>query len=302
MTSEVATIQSPFEALKHTDEDGDYWLAREMWQPAGYAQWQNFEPLVQRAITAAEAVFPGQIVFMVDHENPTGPRGGRPSKGDYRCTRYGAYMILSRSDKPELADYFVMQTMFAENVQAAGLRKSEVVEILREHGSQLDQIGYYQDGSVRYVRFKRAQPHSLRSEIEELLQQDIASDEENDSNFENDYNVAVYKPVLAERITAWLSRFFPQPKPVVVTEKVRLDIGTPTDRAAHLMYRAFLSGIGQTWGLLHSEVPEGVDYNKVAAAVTYLDPSTRQKLYVYDGPVTGDVPGFFEAKRIYLTL
>jgi hypothetical protein len=117
-----AHATSPFDSLKHA----------EMWQPAGYSRWQRFEDLVKRAITVTDGIFPGQIVFTGDGKNSSGPQGGRPAEGDYRCTRYGAYMILSRSDKPHLAGYFVMQTLFAENArQSPGLPIAGIEAIAR---------------------------------------------------------------------------------------------------------------------------------------------------------------------------
>jgi hypothetical protein len=111
--------ESPFDSLKHTDPDTgeDYWLTREMWEPAGYATWQKFEELVKRAIKVCEDKFPGQGYINDSVKSSPMPNGGAREVKDYRCTRYGAYMVLSRSDKPHLADYFVMQTMYAENAQ-----------------------------------------------------------------------------------------------------------------------------------------------------------------------------------------
>jgi hypothetical protein len=108
---------SPFDSIKHTDENGDYWLAREMWQPAGYAEWRDFEYLVNKAQDILKDIPAGQSMVVVEHNHVRRGFGGEQEKLDYRCTRYGALLILSRSNKPELADYFVAQAMFAENVQ-----------------------------------------------------------------------------------------------------------------------------------------------------------------------------------------
>jgi hypothetical protein len=175
MTELATTHGSPFDSIKHTDEQGEYWLTREMWQPAGYAQWQNFEALVQRAIAVCEDKFPGQIVFMPDHENPAGPRGGRPSWGDYRCTRYGAYMILSRSDKPELADYFVMQTLYAENAQRVSQPLSHVVSPEQETGS-LARFDY--ERSVGVVEwFANGRPKRIDPDYAPVTQVTVKVDE-----------------------------------------------------------------------------------------------------------------------------
>jgi hypothetical protein len=42
---------SPFEAIRRTDEAGDYWTARELMPLLEYSTWQKFEEALQRAMT-----------------------------------------------------------------------------------------------------------------------------------------------------------------------------------------------------------------------------------------------------------
>jgi hypothetical protein len=42
---------SPFEAIRRTDESGDYWMARELMPLLEYSTWQKFEEAIQRAKT-----------------------------------------------------------------------------------------------------------------------------------------------------------------------------------------------------------------------------------------------------------
>jgi len=42
---------SPFERIRHQDDAGDYWLARELAALVGY-KWRNFEQVVKKAMTA----------------------------------------------------------------------------------------------------------------------------------------------------------------------------------------------------------------------------------------------------------
>lgn len=118
---------SPFDAIKHEDEQGEYWLAREIWKTARYSTWQRFEGLISRA----QEVFADRDRVNLDVNPVSSMVGNGQTVKDYRCTRHGAYMILSRSDKPELAEYFVQQTMYAEAVQAQPVLESEDDIVLR---------------------------------------------------------------------------------------------------------------------------------------------------------------------------
>jgi DNA-damage-inducible protein D len=42
---------SLFESIRHTDESGDYWMARELMPLLEYSSWQKFEDAIQRAMT-----------------------------------------------------------------------------------------------------------------------------------------------------------------------------------------------------------------------------------------------------------
>ncbi|HUY79206.1 MAG TPA: hypothetical protein VMV29_20730 [Ktedonobacterales bacterium] len=75
--------QSPFERIRHTDEGGDYWLARELAPLLEYSAWQDFDTAAQRAM--ADCAKSGRSVdehFEVIREIPNNseaPRG-RPLK------------------------------------------------------------------------------------------------------------------------------------------------------------------------------------------------------------------------------
>lgn len=115
---------SPFDALRHTDEHGEYWLARELMAPLGYGQWRRFADAVERAAVALRtngedpnvhiALLPGSA-----------KRPGLPGAADYRLTREGVYATIQGADprKPEIAAgwaYFRARTRQAET--GAGTR------------------------------------------------------------------------------------------------------------------------------------------------------------------------------------
>jgi DNA-damage-inducible protein D len=54
MSDQTAGV-SPFEAIKHTTEDGgEYWEARELSDVLGYAKWANFVPVIEKAKEACK--------------------------------------------------------------------------------------------------------------------------------------------------------------------------------------------------------------------------------------------------------
>jgi hypothetical protein len=82
---------SPFEAIRHTDEAGNYWTARELMPLLEYSTWQKFEEALQRAMT--DCAKAGRAVE--DNFTPevrvSGKRG--PRQKDYRLTRYACRLI-----------------------------------------------------------------------------------------------------------------------------------------------------------------------------------------------------------------
>lgn len=121
--SEIIPAASPFDAIKHTDERGDWWSARELMAHFGYARWSDVRDGIARA-KAGIANSLGESAVQ-DHVEVTPHMvslgsGARRSIDDYRLTRYGAYMWAMNCDprKPEVA---VAQTYFAVKTREAEL-------------------------------------------------------------------------------------------------------------------------------------------------------------------------------------
>ena len=114
---------SPFDAIKQTREDGsEFWSARDLMEPLGYSNWQNFERVIADARRSTDIVGTGQDQFTdVSKLVPIGS-GATRAVVDVELTRYGAYMTILAGDgrKPAVAeakDYFANKTRFAELVQ-----------------------------------------------------------------------------------------------------------------------------------------------------------------------------------------
>ncbi len=46
---------SPFDAIRHTDDQGEYWTARELAKELGYTSWQFFDRVIEEAKAACSS-------------------------------------------------------------------------------------------------------------------------------------------------------------------------------------------------------------------------------------------------------
>ncbi|WP_052422495.1 hypothetical protein [Nonomuraea candida] len=164
---------SHFDELKHVDEEGEHWFAREllMGQTFKYARWKDAEKAVHRAVTAitnTQGVSAGQAnIREVLHNVRVG--FGERSVKDYRLTRFACYMIVMNGDptKPEIAaaqTYFAVKTREAELAQSA-----QPVKLTR-----LDLAKYWHEAEER-AAIGSARVKELESEVKELVPRTVAA-------------------------------------------------------------------------------------------------------------------------------
>lgn len=113
--------QYSFESIRHLDDNGqEYWSARELMRALGYAKWDNFIKVIQKACRSMAATR-NQPYYNINDWLPEVKKPIASGKGkkeyitDYRLTRYDCYLIAQngRPDKPEIAQaqtYFAIQT------------------------------------------------------------------------------------------------------------------------------------------------------------------------------------------------
>lgn len=112
--------ESPFDKIRHYDEYGGHWFARELMPLLGYIKWERFEDSIERAIIAAKnSGHDSHEAFMQFSQLPSAGNLGPQEKVDYRLTRYAAYLVAMNGDprKPEIAaaqTYFAIKTREAE--------------------------------------------------------------------------------------------------------------------------------------------------------------------------------------------
>lgn len=114
--------QSPFDAIRHTDGKGEYWNGRELMPLVDYSRWQTFEDVIKKARSSlalvqgeevASETF-SQVIQLTQVGNL-----GQQTRGDYRLTRFGAYLTAMAGDDTKTAVaharvYFAVKTREAE--------------------------------------------------------------------------------------------------------------------------------------------------------------------------------------------
>jgi very-short-patch-repair endonuclease len=135
---------SPFETIRHEDENGaEYWSARELLGVLGYASWQKFTAVIEKAREVCEGS--GQRVS--DHFAPR-PLLAQLGFGavreleDYALSRYALHLVLICGDlqKPEILHALVYLTLAALNESsdyrlkgvALGISFSSEIALTRE--------------------------------------------------------------------------------------------------------------------------------------------------------------------------
>jgi DNA-damage-inducible protein D len=121
----IAKLMAAFEAAVHHDENGEYWLARELHPLLGYKEWRNFQTAVRKAKAACSgAEEPVWDHFVDANKHIPGGKGAIHNVDDIELTRFACYLIAQNGDptKPEIAaaqTYFAVQTRRQETADKA---------------------------------------------------------------------------------------------------------------------------------------------------------------------------------------
>ena len=131
----VQKLQNQFDILSHKipNEDVEFWFARELQEPLGYARWENFMTAINRAIESCQTTgydtnnhFRG-VTKMVKLGS-----GAERAVEDIMLTRYACYLIVQNGDPRKAA------IAFAQSYFAVQTRKQELIEDRMRLQARLD--------------------------------------------------------------------------------------------------------------------------------------------------------------------
>ncbi len=131
-----------FEDIKQIDENGiEFWYARDLYPLLGYASWQNFRSVLEKAREACKNSNINELDhFMEKHKMVVLGSGSKRKINDVALSRYACYLIVQNGDpsKPVIANgqtYFAIQTRRQEIEDAKRfeqLSEDEKRTLLRE--------------------------------------------------------------------------------------------------------------------------------------------------------------------------
>lgn len=119
----ILRLKKTFEDHVNKDGDVEFWYARDLQILLGYAKWENFHLVIQKAKEACKNS--QQIIsdhFPEVRKTINMPKGAVKEIEDYKLTRYACYLIAQNGDPRK------EQIAFAQSYFAVQTRKQELIE------------------------------------------------------------------------------------------------------------------------------------------------------------------------------
>jgi DNA-damage-inducible protein D len=128
----IVRLHASFEELVQTDtEGGEFWLARDLQELLGYAKWENFAKVIERAKLACQGALYDPLDHFLDVRKMVDlGSGATRAIDDIALTRYACYLIAQNGDPAKDAIAFA-QTYFAVQTRKQELIEQRLVEVER---------------------------------------------------------------------------------------------------------------------------------------------------------------------------
>ena len=119
----ILKLNKRFEEYAYEQDGIEYWLARELQELLGYADWRNFLNAINKAKESCETTGEGVSDHFVDvNKTIQMPKGASKEVPDFMLTRYACYLIAQNGDPKK------EQIAFAQSYFAIQTRKQELLE------------------------------------------------------------------------------------------------------------------------------------------------------------------------------
>lgn len=119
----IQKLNKSFEEYAYEQDGIEYWLARELQDLLGYADWRNFLNAVEKAKESCETTGEAISDHFVDVTKTIAmPKGASKEVPDVMLTRYACYLIAQNGDPKK------EQIAFAQSYFAIQTRKQELLE------------------------------------------------------------------------------------------------------------------------------------------------------------------------------
>lgn len=119
----IIKLNKRFEEYAYEQDGIEYWLARELQELLGYADWRNFLNTVNKAKDSCKTTGEEVSNHFVDVTKTIQmPKGASKEVPDFMLTRYACYLIAQNGDPKK------EQIAFAQSYFAIQTRKQEILE------------------------------------------------------------------------------------------------------------------------------------------------------------------------------